>query len=365
MIGTVRPRPRRPQGDGGNRGRRVLAALGVAGAVCAGAVLTGDAHAGRPAPSDPDAVRLLRAAADAAGSVSYEGERVLTTWGRHGTHTSTAQVEHPAGADAPVGVPEATLALLVRNYSLVRRGDGTMCGRRAAVVEARRSDGSTAGRFWLDTETGLMLHRELLDAAGRAVVVVGFNRFQVVRPVSLQHVPVRGSSVRADEPGDAAAEPYQTTSGRVTPVPTEYPLTTAQVAELRQDGWPVPRRLPGRLALYDVRRSTVPSGGEALHLSYSDGLAVVSVFVQHGGLDGRGMSGWTRAELDGRPAYRRDSVRNWVVEQRGDYVYTVLTDAPESTASAVAEAFPLAHVSPWTRVRRGFGRLTSWANPFD
>ncbi len=343
----------------------MLAALGLAGAVCAGAVLTGDAHASRPAPSDPDALRLLRAAADAAGTVSYEGERVLTTWGRHGTHTSTAPVRHTADGVVPVGVSQATLALLVRNYSLVRRADGTMCGRRAAVVEARRADGSTAGRFWLDAETGLMLHRELLDAAGRAVVVGGFNRFQVIKSAALRRAPIRGASARADEPGDAAPEPYQTTSGRVTPVPTEVQLTSAQVKELRQDGWPVPRNLPGRLALYDVRRSTVPSGGEALHLSYSDGLAVVSVFVQHGGLDKRGMTGWTRDELDGRPAYRRDTVRNWVVEQRGDYVYTVLTDAPESTAAAVAEAFPVVQASAWTRIRRGLGRLTSWANPFN
>lgn len=343
----------------------MLAALGLAGAVCAGAVLTGDAHAGRPAPSDPDALRLLRDAADAASSVSYEGERVLTTWGRHGTHTSTAAVEHAAGVDVPVGVSEATITLLVRNYSLVRRADGTMCGRPAAVVEARRPDGSTAGRFWLDDETGLMLHRELLDAAGRAVVVVGFNRFQVVKSAALERTPLRGSSVRGDDPGDVAPEPYRTTSGRVTPVPSEVRLTSAQVDELRQDGWPVPRKLPGRLALYDARRSTVPSGGEALHLSYSDGLAVVSVFVQHGGLNKRQMTGWKRDELDGRPAYRRDAVRNWVVEQRGDYVYTVLTDAPESTASAVAEAFPVVHTSAWTRVRRGFGRLISWANPFD
>lgn len=343
----------------------MLAAVGLAGAVCAGAVLTGDAHAGHPAPSDPDALRLLRAAADAASAVSYEGERVLTTWGRHGTHTMTARVEHAAGGGVPVGVTPATIALLARNYSLVRRADGTMCGRRAAVVEARRSDGSTAGRFWLDTATGLMLHRELLDAEGRAVVVVGFNRFRVVTPVALERAPVKGSSIRADEPGDAVPEPYRTTSGPMTPVPSEVQLTSAQVEDLRKDGWPVPRKLPGRLALYDARRSTVPSGGEALHLSYSDGLAVVSVFVQHGGLNERELSGWTRDELDGRPAYRRDAVRNWVVEQRGDYVYTVLTDAPESTASAAAAAFPAARESVWSRMRRGFGRLFSWADPFN
>ncbi|MFC4905761.1 MucB/RseB C-terminal domain-containing protein [Actinomadura gamaensis] len=330
-------------------------------------MLAGDAHADRPAPSDPDALRLLRAAADAAGAVPYEGERVLTTWGRHGSHTSAAQVEHVPGADVPVGVTRATIALLARNYSLVRRPDGTMCGRRAAVVEARRSDGSTAGRFWIDAETGLMLHRELLDTEGRAVVVVGFNRFRVVRQGALERAPapVRGSSVRADEPGDAATGPYQTTSGKVTRLPSEEVLTSTQVKELRKDGWPMPRTLPGRLALYDVRRSDAMSGGAVLHLSYSDGLAVVSVFVQHGGLDRNRLTGWTRERLDGHTVYRRDTVRNWVVEQRGDYVYTVLTDAPESTASAAAEAFPEGRTAFWTRMRRGFGRLVSWADPFD
>ena len=46
-------------------------------------------------------------------------------------------------------------------------------------------------------------------------------------------------------------------------------------------------------------------------------------------------------------------------------VYTVVADAPAATVDAVVGALP--HDGPtgfWKRMKRGLGRLASWANPF-
>ncbi|NEA22184.1 sigma-E factor regulatory protein RseB domain-containing protein, partial [Actinomadura bangladeshensis] len=87
-----------------------------------------------------------------------------------------------SAAGDTTGFTSETLALLTRNYSVVRAEDAAICGRPARVVEARRPDGSPAGRFWIDRETGLMLHRELIDATGRPVVVTGFSEISFTAP---------------------------------------------------------------------------------------------------------------------------------------------------------------------------------------
>src|SRR5437868_4062234 len=190
---------------------------GLVGACALIGALTGDAGPARGMRSDPDAVGLLRAAADAARRIPYEGRRFLTTWSRTRSATSEVGVTHRPGEGAryvsaagaqgyrpdsaageTAGFTIATLSLLTRNYSVVRAGDTSVCGRRARVVEARRADGSTAGRFWIDSETGLMLRRELVDATGHRVVAAGFTEIDLVvsprrRSVPRAAPPARGA----------------------------------------------------------------------------------------------------------------------------------------------------------------------------
>lgn len=333
-----------------------LLAGGLAAALALAAVLNGDAGV-RRARSDPEAVRLLRAAAEAAGRVPYEGKRFLTTWSRRRPSTTTVSVSHTPGdgtyyegrayrSDSGAfwggasGFTSETLGLLARNYVIVRSADSAVCGRRARVVEARRGDGSAAGRFWIDSETNLILHRELLDATGHKVAATGFTEVDLSR---------RAYSVRTAGP---AASPATLWADR---------LDRAELSDLRHDGWPVPKDLPGRLTLYDARR---PQPGGVVHLSYSDGLAAVSVFVQRGTLDEDRFTGWQKTVKRGRTVFRRESLQRWAVSAGGGYVYTVLTDAPQSTADAVARGLPRDRPPFWTRVGRGARRLGSWINPF-
>lgn len=385
-------------GHGGRRG--ALMAGGLVGSLALAAALAGDACAVRRLRSDPEAVRLLQAAAEAARQVPYEGMQFLTTWGGDGAKTSFVKVAHTPGEGThftpeapsrgtpppaprtvtPPGTatitavsrtfhPDASaikgaltgftmemLALLTRNYSVVRTADADVCGRRARVIEARRPDGTAAGRFWLDTETGLMLHRELIDDAGQAVAVTGFREVQITSPSSGERVQLRGGRSMGEStpvlPPAGAALPWQDR------------LAAGEISALRDRGWRVPQELPGRLTLHDARRSALKPGESTVHLSYSDGLAAVSVFVQRGGLDERRFAGWQRTQSNGRTVFRRDSLQRWAVWSGDGYVYTVLTDAPTGTADSVIKAFPDGGPRFWGRLGRGMRRLGSWANPF-
>jgi negative regulator of sigma E activity len=373
--------------------RRPSAALlagGLAATLALAGALTGDACAARRVASDPEAVRLLEAATRAANRVPYEGTQFLTTWSGKGSTTSLVRVAHTPGAgtyfdaDEPVqrgtapsssrtvagattgrtyqadssagrgaliGFTTEMLALLTRNYSLVRAADASVCGRRARVIEARRGDGTAAGRFWVDSETGLMLHRELLDAGGRSVAATGFRELRIARPARDTRVSLRG--------GRSVGE---STVPVITAAPWDDRLEPGELGALRRSGWRIPDALPGHFRLYDARREA-----DTVHLSYTDGLAAVSVFVQRGGaVDRTRLNGWQRTGDDGKTVFRRDSLQHWAVWSGDGYVYTVLTDAPQGTADTVIDALPEgAGPHFWGRMGRGARRLGSWVNPFD
>ncbi|RSN58182.1 sigma-E factor regulatory protein RseB domain-containing protein [Actinomadura sp. WAC 06369] len=376
------------------RRRRAVVTGGIAGALALVVALTGDPVSARRVRSDPAAVGLLRAAADAARRVPYEGLRILTTRSRDRAATSRVTVVHRPGegirytsasgtsgyrpestAGETTGFTSETLELLTRNYTVVRAEDGARCGRTARVVEARRADGTVAGRFWLDAETGLMLHRELVDASGRAVVSTGFTEISfTVRDPSAGTAPSGDAGTGTSGGTDTAARPLSrrgSSIGEATREPAATdddgdgagagdPVADDALDDLRAAGWPIPALLPGGLTLHDVRRS-----GGALHLGYSDGLAAVSVFVQRGALDESRMRGWRKSRSRGRTVFQRAQLRRWAVSAGDGFVYTVLTDGPAATAETVARELPGGSDSAWARVGRGARRLASAVNPFD
>ena len=78
------------------------------------------------------------------------------------------------------------------------------------------------------------------------------------------------------------------------------------------------------------------------------------------------MRGWQKTVRRGRTVFRGGNLRHWAVAAGDGYVYTVLTDAPQSTAEAVAAHLPRGDADPfWSRLSRGARRLVSAANPLD
>jgi negative regulator of sigma E activity len=242
-------------------------------------------------------------------------------------------VQYPG---AVLGLSGELLRLLKAHYVIGYTGRGMAGDRPARIIEIWRQDGSLAARLWLDRATNLPLRRELFGVRGQVISEADFVDLRV------------GGRATAPPAGE------HSWAGR---------LTAAQLAALRRRGWPLPGRLPDDLMLFDSSSSVAPSG-PVVELSYSDGLAVISLFVQRGELP-RAMPGWQRTRVAGKPVfatYRDDHSLAW--SARG-YVYTLIADAgPQQVADAVAA---LPHDSPpgfWLRIARGFRRIASWLDPF-
>jgi sigma-E factor negative regulatory protein RseB len=319
-------------------------------------------------PADRTGARLMTEAAAACGSVAFRGTQVAVWWGSTSDSASFLQVWHRPGgailaqpantaantaANPPdEGQPEADalqdfdevmtvtvplLTLMRANYVLTYSGRAAADGRPAQVVEVRRRDGGLAARFWLDTATKLPLQRELFDGKSRIFSRDAFIGLSV-GPAELRGMP------------DADAQPW---TGQ---------LSAGGLTALRAAGWPLPRAVASGLTLFKATETS--TNGRVVELSYSDGLSVISVFLQRGELP-RSLPGWQRLTARGNKVYATDpDDRSLAWSSRG-FVYTVISDAP--TAAIDQAVMRLPHDSPagfWERMSRGFRRMVSWANPF-
>jgi negative regulator of sigma E activity len=287
------------------------------------------------------AERVLRRAMSAPDRFAYTGVREVDSFDagaptmlrllvRHAPRqgTSFAVVDRPAGASATFvaqseavasgGLTSEPLQQLQRAYDLsVASASASVLGRRATVVEASRR-GAVEARFWIDHETGLLLRRQMYDG-GRVVRSSAFTRLEVSRVGFLPHLPPELEA----------------------PSTTELAKTSAPL--LGDDGWTCPPRL-GRFAL--TRLDRLETDANVMSASYSDGLSNVSVFEQRGSLRSGGLPGLTRRTVRGAPVYVSPGLPTVAVWGSGGTVYTVVTDAPDETATAVVADLPHARRAP-------------------
>jgi sigma-E factor negative regulatory protein RseB len=327
--------------------------------------------------SGTGAVRLLAQAAQAAILTSYQGEEVVTRWNNGSGSVLVSDIWHVSGGQtvtrtldtgasfssqpylssdtdgqAPEGVLGVTtplLQLLEKHYVVAYAGTGSADDRTAQVVEAWRSDGSIAARFWLDDATKLPLERQVFDSAAHVISQDVFIDVSFADPDS------GAASRSATADGDAiSADPQG---------PWTDPLSHAQLLALRTRGWLVPAQLPGDLQLFTGAETTAGSG-TVLDLGYSDGLSVVSVFEQRGHLAAK-LDGWRKTTVNGHEIFVAEPDQRSLTWSSRGMVYTVMVDAPADTVSAVVGVLP--HDTPtgfWKRMSRGMTRLASWVNPF-
>jgi sigma-E factor negative regulatory protein RseB len=315
-----------------------------------------------------EGIRLLNRAAAAGLTSSYQGLEMIrqvtvggaitvysTVWHRSGGRTITLTADATALADSQpyvsydgdghdpegvFGVTTPLVSLLGANYLVQYQGMGTVAGRPALVVEAHRADGSLAARFWLDKKTMLPLRREVFDSDSHVLSEDAFLRVQF--------------GGQAAQAGIAQAGPP------AQPTWAEVSDPARLVKILNAKGWHLPATLPAGLSLYAAAQGGTVTG-QVFHLGYSDGLFVVSLFVQRGTLSAK-MAGWQPTSVGGYHVYIGQHSITWA--SRG-FVYTVLADAPPQTVDIVIKALPK-DTAPGFLVRmgRGLARLASLVDPF-
>jgi hypothetical protein len=339
----------------------VMGALVAPATARSGGTSTGD---------DPLAVELLSKAMSAPDAVSYTGTQFVGAWSAVDSATSTSaliDVEHTAGKGTvirshgaePTAVlqppPAATwladsgpVSLLIKSHTVKVTGTSTIAGRPVYVVEARRPDATVAARLWLDQEYALPLRREVYNESGATLSASAFVEIEI-RAANLA-----GNPSPSVEPGPRSLNNVIASSAH---------LDHQDLMKLRADGWNCPTSLSKGLALYEAKRV-----GDAVQLSYTDGVATVSVFEQPGQLDPEALRGFTAEEVGKGTVYRAPGPPSQFVWESGGQVVAVVADASADSVAAVWEALPPDPAESrglLDRIGRGAQRLWSWVNPFN
>jgi sigma-E factor negative regulatory protein RseB len=313
-------------------------------------------------------MRLLAKSAMAGLAASYQGVELIAQWGVSGPETMVSDVWHRGGVtvtqtsdaaapadgqpyvsyDANSGSPEGVfgvtstlVALLGKHYIAVYQGTGSAVGRPALIVELHRPDGSLAARFWLDKQTMVPLRRDVYDTSQQLISEDAF-------------VQVQFGAVTPAPAAAGAATPAAGSSWAAAAAPGQL------VADLNRQGWLLPAALPGGLPLYAAARSQT-GAGQVVDLCYSDGLSVVSLFVQRGTLAPK-PAGWQQVSLLGHQVYVAGHSIIWA---GGGFVYTMMADAPPGVVTHVVASLPQ-DTAPGivARIRRGLDHLAALFNPF-
>jgi sigma-E factor negative regulatory protein RseB len=314
------------------------------------------------------AMDLLSQAAAAGQATTYQGVEVTSQSGVDGTVTVVSQVWHQGGGltlvrtssgATPVvsydmgdrspagvfGVTSAQITLLGKHYVAAYRGVGSAGGVPARIVDVYRFDGSLAARFWLDTRTLVPLRREDFDTADK---LVSDELFSQVRFGPLTEHPTAAMT----------QAPALASSSATAWVGAGSPLTV--VASLDKRGVRLPGTVLVGLPLYAAAWSGT-GAGQVTDLEYSDGLSVISLFVQRGTL-AASMAGWEPLSLDGIRVYVSGHSVTWA--GRGE-VYTMIADAPPQTVAEAVAALPGGGQPGLVdRLGRGFDRLAHLVDPF-
>lgn len=175
-------------------------------------------------------------------------------------------------------------------YRAERVGEQRVAGYDADLVEIRPLDGLRFGyRVWSEKRTGLPVKMQTLDASGRVLEQAAFSELQIDAPVKLDKL------ARAMVPAPG---------WRVEAVQTIK--TTAEA-----EGWTLRAPVAGFQPVSCQRRPGGDRQADTLQWTFSDGLALVSLFVEtydprlHGA-EGSLVLGAThtlrqRLDLHGRP----------------------------------------------------------------
>ncbi len=228
--------------------------------------------------------------------VYRRNDTVQTVW----PHKQLVVVEQRAASASPVSTRRRVEPRALAHYSLVAAGTSVVAGRRAQVVLLQpRDDLRFAQRLLADEATGLLLRADVLDAQGQTLESSAFSEVQI----------------------GAAVDPRALFEGMNPPRYTVLP-SRREAVDWAAQGWRLQEDIPGFDLVGCLRRPAVAGASDerALQAMFSDGLSLVSVFIE------------PYSERVHRGALTAQWGATHTVMQRvGEHWITAMGDVPRST----------------------------------
>ena len=208
----------------------------------------------------------------------------------------------------PALLPDS-LSVLKKNYRLGKGASGRVAGRAAQSVTITPRDAYRYGyQLWADKGTGLLLKAGLIDAQGKVIEQYMFTQLSIGKPIPESELAPQHLSRVVVAPSRAEESPADSNSRwEAAQLPAGYTLTRR-----------MQRKLP-------TRQQPVE------HLVYSDGLAVVSVFIEP-------VDDSTRGALSGLTHMGAVHAFGKVIDE---HQITVLGEAPAMTVDMIGASVAL------------------------
>jgi len=190
------------------------------------------------------------------------------------------------------------------HYNVRIVGTDRVAGRECDVAVIEPRDQLRFGyRFWIDRISNLLLRAQILNEHGMVIEQVGFTNISI-------NDAIARSSLR---PTVSSTKGWQTVDVKI------------KSADHEMAGWTIKAALPGFRKIRDVRR-TFASGREVGQVVMTDGLAVLSVFIESPVVPGAIEGQATRGAM------------NVVMKRHGDHWITVVGQTPEAAVMQLANS---------------------------
>ena len=324
------------------RGSRVL----LLGALALG----GGAHAADPAPAAPapsseagaaagsaveDVAGMIRSMAEALRTLDYEGTFVhlaggnLTSLSIVHAYAEDGERERLSALDGEArevfrdrslvtciwpdsrsvvvssSKPRSPLPVIDeslsdnRHYLLSLLDDDRVAGRATRVIEVVPRDELRYGyRFWIDSENAMLLRSMLLDERGHAVEQMMFTQIAYPESIDPARFQIRPEGARASWVDERLATLDAQVLESSAPLPTDADDASVSNGRVRFEGLPDGYRVDA--SDYRATPAEVPPTS---HIVLSDGMASVSVYVEHVEPSGQDHSAAGPARMGAMNAY--------------------------------------------------------------
>lgn len=301
------------------------------------------------AATDEDSWQVLRKAAEAARALSYKGIFVCQT----GKHMKSVQITHffngrnefarnvildgtprevlSQGDNVVIYRPRNEKIIIEKrrgqnmfpailpldldpvkaSYSLRSIADERVAGRQAQVFVLEPKDGLRYSyRFWVDAEYGLLLKSEMFNNRNETLESIGFNQVELMNTAELDWFKPKIDHSK------------------------NYVMEEEQVV-IADDGVPVDweiKELPAGYRKVDqMTRMVQGKSNPVTHVIFSDGLASVSLFIEH-------VIKNAKSRAVSKTVLATSGNTSFYANVNNGHLVTVVGDVPEATVVQIANA---------------------------